>query len=141
MIVAVHGRGGGYQVTTTSMSWLSSWSAARISTTVRGTHLGELWDLPPTGKRVELALAQSACLAGAMQVLELAGGERWMAPHGLGGVPGEGAGDIHPVRGFQEDDPSATTLPCLTTIKLCISMSGRSSTASRKLRIAAGSTC
>jgi len=37
--------------------------------------------------------------------------------------------------------PSATTRPCLTTIRLCISMSGRSSTASRKLRIAAGSTC
>jgi hypothetical protein len=36
--------------------------------------------------------------------------------------------------------PSATTCPCRTTIRLCISMSGRSSTASRKLRIAAGST-
>ena len=36
--------------------------------------------------------------------------------------------------------PSATTRPCRTTIRLCISMSGRSSRASRKLRIAAGST-
>ena len=39
-----------------------------------------------------------------MQLLELAGGERRMTPHGLGGAPGEGAGDVHPVRGLQEDD-------------------------------------
>src|SRR5277367_3977708 len=39
-----------------------------------------------------------------MQVLELARGERWVAPHGLGAASGEGAGDVHPVRGFQEDD-------------------------------------
>src|SRR5438876_9309450 len=40
----------------------------------------------PNGPRFP-ALAQPACLAGAMQVLELAGGERWMAPHSLGGAP------------------------------------------------------
>ncbi len=27
-----------------------------------------------------------------------------MAPYGLGGAAGEGAGDVHPVRSFQEDD-------------------------------------
>src|SRR5690348_16286913 len=61
----------------------------------------------PRGKRVRrqlTAAAPGAILARAMQVLELAGGERRMTPHGLGGAPGEGAGDVHPVRGLQEDD-------------------------------------
>src|SRR5580693_4774685 len=43
-------------------------------------------------------------LAGAAQFLELAAAERRMAPDGVGGASGQGAGDVHPVRGFQEDD-------------------------------------
>jgi len=47
---------------------------------------------------------RGARLAGAVQVLEHAGAERRMAPHGLGGASGQRAGDVHPVRGLQEDD-------------------------------------
>src|SRR5437870_8570114 len=37
--------------------------------------------------------------------------------------------------------PSATTCPCRTSMMLCISMSGRASSASRNARTPAGSTC
>src|ERR1022692_5100384 len=40
----------------------------------------------------------------AVQILQLAGGERRMAPDGVGGAALEGACDVHPVRGFEEDD-------------------------------------
>src|ERR1035438_4270005 len=40
----------------------------------------------------------------AVQILQLAGGERRMAPDGLGGAALEGACDVHPVGGFEEDD-------------------------------------
>src|SRR5579859_778194 len=43
-------------------------------------------------------------LAGAVQILEPAGTHRRMAPHGFGGAAGQGAGDVHPVRGFEKDD-------------------------------------
>jgi hypothetical protein len=39
-----------------------------------------------------------------VQVLELAWRQRRMAPDGLGGASGQGARDVHPVLGFQEDD-------------------------------------
>src|ERR1039457_6656359 len=40
----------------------------------------------------------------AVQILQLVPGERWMAPDGLGDAALEGARDVHPVRGFEEDD-------------------------------------
>jgi hypothetical protein len=70
--------------TVATEAWLSLVRAVASAVT------GDDADLVP--ETAALGAALLAALTRAVQVLELAGGERWMAPYGLGGATGEGAG-------------------------------------------------